>query len=65
MSGKIELELIEEYVYAGERRFRFRIKGTNIILNVEAEDVESGLKKAVDMIRKLKIIERLKELKSQ
>ncbi|OYT48519.1 MAG: hypothetical protein B6U85_02485 [Desulfurococcales archaeon ex4484_42] len=65
MSSKIELELIEEYVYAGERRFRFRIKGTNIILNVEAEDVESGLKKAVDMIRKLKIIERLKELKSQ
>jgi len=65
MSSKIELELIEEYVYAGERRFRFRIKGTNIILNVEAEDVESGLKKAADMIRKLKIIERLKELKSQ
>jgi len=65
MSSKIELELVEEYIYAGERRFRFRIKGTNIILNVEAEDIESGLKKAVDMVRKLKIIERLKELKSQ
>ncbi len=65
MSDKVELELVEEYVYARERRFRFRIKGTNIILNVEAEDVESGLKKAVDMIRRLRIIERLKELKSQ
>jgi len=61
---EITLELIEEYEYAGEKRFRFKIKGTNIIINVEAENSESAAKKAVKMIRMLKINERLKELTS-
>ena len=62
MSEKIELELIEEYVYANEKRVRFKIKGTNIIVNVSAETLEEGVRKALQLIRNLKVVERLKEL---
>ena len=51
----IELELIEEYIINNERRFRVRIKGTNIILNVSAETLEEAAKKALDIINKLGI----------
>ncbi len=57
MSKEIELELIEEYVYLGERRFRFKIKGTNVIINVKAESVEKGVEKALEIIRKIKLDE--------
>ena len=61
MSKEIEIELIEEYTYLGEKRFRFKIKGTNIIINVKASNLEEGAKKALEIIRKVRLEEALKK----
>ena len=53
----VELELIEEYTYAGQHRFRFKVKNTNIILNVAAESLDEGVKKAVELLKKLRLFE--------
>ena len=53
----MELELIEEYTYAGQRRFRFKVKNTNIILNVAAENLDEGVKKAVELLNKLRLFD--------
>ncbi len=50
-----ELELIEKYEIGGQQRFRLRIKGTNIILNVEAQSEEEALRKAAELMVKLKM----------
>ena len=52
MSKELVLELIEEYEFAGQHRMRFRIKGTNVIINVSASSIEEGVKKAMEIIRK-------------
>jgi len=54
----VELELIEEYIYAGQHRYRFRIKDTNIVLNVAAENLDEGVKRAVELLKKLKLFEK-------
>ncbi len=61
MSVSIDLELIEEYELMGEKRFRFRVKGTNIVINVSAENVEEAKKKALELARDLGV-ERVLEL---
>jgi len=55
-ASNIELELVEEYTYYGQHRFRFRIKNTNIIINVAAEDVDEGIKKTVEILSKLGLL---------
>lgn len=49
----IELDLVEEYLYAGEKRYRFRIRGTNIVINVRADSVEEGIERAVELLKKI------------
>lgn len=49
----VELDLLEEYVYAGERRYRFRVRGTNIVVNVRADSIEEGIERAVEVLRKV------------
>ncbi len=49
----VELELIEEYVYAGEKRYRFKVRGTNVIVNVRADSVEEGIERAVEVLKKV------------
>jgi len=51
------LELIEEYVYAGQHRFRFKVKNTSIILNVAADNLDEGVKKAIEIVNKLGLLE--------
>ncbi|MEB3845114.1 MAG: hypothetical protein LRS48_05495 [Desulfurococcales archaeon] len=46
MGGCGKLEIVEEIVIAGSRRFRVRIGGTNIIINVSAGTPEEALEKA-------------------
>jgi uncharacterized protein YpuA (DUF1002 family) len=53
----LELEVIEEYVIDGIHRFKLRIKGSNIIFNVSAEDLEEAVKKVIDMMKSLKLIQ--------
>jgi hypothetical protein len=49
------LELVEKYELLGERRFRFRIKGTNLYINVSAENEDEALKKAMQMVKELEL----------
>ncbi len=51
MSDEVVLELVEEYIIDGEHRFKLRIKGTKLILNVTAENLEEAVKKAIPMIK--------------
>jgi hypothetical protein len=51
LAEEIELELIEEYELMGEKRFRFQVKGANIVINVAAENVEEARKKALELAR--------------
>ncbi len=49
----VELDLLEEYVYAGEKRYRFKVRGTNIVVNVRADSVEEGVERAIEVLRKI------------
>lgn len=46
MAGDYDLEIIEEYVLLGEKRFRVRVKGSQIVVNVTAGSREEALEKA-------------------
>ncbi len=63
MSERLELELIEEYELLGEKRFRFRVKGTTIVLNVSAGSREEAERKALELARELGIESILSMLK--
>jgi hypothetical protein len=54
MSSKdLELEVIESYKLMGEPRFRVRVKGTRMVINVHALNEEEALKKARKMLEDL------------
>ncbi len=56
MSDKIdkyELEVVESYKMLGEPRFRVKVKGTNIVINVHASSEEEALKKAREILNDL------------
>ncbi len=55
-SNTVDLEIIEEYVIEGQRRYRVRLKGTNIVVNVEAQNDEEALRKVAELMVKLKMI---------
>ena len=49
----VELEIIEEYLLEGDRRYRVRVKGARIILNVSAGSPEEALEKATRLYKKI------------
>lgn len=49
----VELDLVEEYVYGGEKRYRFKVRGTNIVVNVRADNVDEGVEKAIEVLKKI------------
>ncbi|GEM_PF-743034 len=54
------LELVEEYILHGERRFRLRLQGTRLVINVSATSLEEAVKKAsriLERIRASKLLE--------
>ncbi len=53
----LEFEILEKYELLGEKRFRVKIRGTKIILNVSAENNEEALRKAKELVRKIKLDE--------
>ncbi len=55
-SNTVNLEIIEEYIIEGQRRYRIRLKGTNIVVNVEAQNDEEALRKVAELMVKLKMI---------
>jgi len=56
------LEVVEHYTLLGEHRWRIRVKGTRITLNVAADSAEEALEKARDMLERVGLAELLKRL---
>ncbi len=56
MSGEdFSLEVVEEYELLGEKRYRLRIAGTSIYINVAASSQDEAFRKAREMIRDLEL----------
>lgn len=64
MSEEFSLEIVEEYELLGQRRFRVRVKGTSLYVNVAAESREEALEKARRMIKDLELDKVVKEVLS-
>ncbi len=60
-----EIELVEKYTSNGQPRFRFRIKDTNIVLNISATNEEEAWIKVKNLISQLKINEIVEEVKKR
>ncbi len=63
--SEFEFEYIEEYEVLGEKRFRLRIKGTNIVLNVGAHSMDEAIRKANELVRELEIDKFVKILRQK
>ncbi len=61
----MELEVLEEYSVAGEKRFRILVRGTNIILNVKAGNEEEALTRARELAEKMGLPEFLDSIKAR
>ena len=48
----------------GEKRFRVRLKGTNIVFNVAANDAKDAVERAAELARKLEIDKVLEKIRS-
>jgi len=59
------LEVIEHYTLLGEHRWRIRVKGTRIVLNVAADTLEEALSKAASMLESTGLMELIQELRSR
>jgi hypothetical protein len=57
-----ELEIVETYELLGEKRYRLRIKGTSIYINVAASSEEEAYTKAKKMIEELELTKLAKAL---
>jgi len=56
---RIEFELIEEYYYAGQHRYRLKVKETHIIVNVAADSLDEAVEKAFEILRSSGVLENL------
>ena len=62
-SQLLSLEFIEEYTLpTGERRFRFRIKGTSIYINVTASNRDEAYSKALNLAKEVGLDKLLQEM---
>lgn len=55
MDIKELVELVEEYTCGTQPRYRFRVKDTNIVINIEAGSREDAWNKVVELFEKLEI----------
>ncbi|NPA05140.1 MAG: hypothetical protein GXO09_03480 [Crenarchaeota archaeon] len=60
-----DLEIVEEYELLGEKRYRLRVKGTNIVINVAASTPEEAVKKALQVAERVQLDTFLEKLKKQ
>ncbi|RLG89140.1 MAG: hypothetical protein DRO15_01265 [Thermoprotei archaeon] len=56
MSNELELEFLGSYrvLGLGEKRWKFRVKNSNIYINVSAPTFEEAVKKAIRIARKIR-----------
>jgi len=59
------LELVEEYTCGSQLRYRFRVKDTNIVLNITANSIDEAWSKAIRMFNELRINEVVEEVKKR
>lgn len=50
MISKNELKVVEVYELFNEKRYRIRVEGTNIVINVSATSEEEALRKALSIL---------------
>jgi hypothetical protein len=63
--SKNDLNIIGEYEFFGEKRFRICVKGTNIIVNVKAVNEQEALTKALQILSQVGLTnESLNELRN-
>ncbi|MCS7112304.1 MAG: hypothetical protein N3D82_05860 [Ignisphaera sp.] len=62
----IELTLVDVYRYEGlpGKRFRFRVKGTRVYINVLADELDEAVKKAEEIVKRLELDKYLIEKES-
>ncbi len=59
----VELEFVEEYTLPnGEKRFRFRVKGTSIYINVSASNPDEARQKALKLVKDIELDKVLREV---
>jgi len=62
---KEDFRIIEKYLFLNQTRFRVQVRGTNIVFNIQADNEDEALEKAVDLARKAglsrEIIDKIKE----
>jgi len=60
-TGEVEFEIVEVYLLDGQKRFRLRVKNTNIIVNVAAESPEEAGEKAAALLERSRVLSYLKK----
>lgn len=53
MGRTADLEVVDEYEVMGEKRFRVRVRGSNLVLNVSASTANEALTKARKLLERL------------
>lgn len=53
MGRAADLEVVDEYEVMGEKRFRVRVRGSNLVLNVSASTANEALTKARKLLERL------------
>jgi len=62
--GDLELEVVEEYVLLGQKRFRIRVRGSRLYVNVAASSRDEAISRAREMLERLeawRVLRRLDE----
>ncbi len=57
---RVEFELLETYVLDGVRRYRLRIKGTKLVVNVAASSEEEAIREALRLLERSRILDALR-----
>ncbi len=61
-----DLEILEVIILMGEKRYRVRIKDTNIVFNVHADDKDEAIGKTMELIKRVGLTDEvLSKLKSR
>lgn len=63
VSSDFELEVVETYELLGEKRYRVRVKGTIIYVNVAANSEDEAKMKAVEILKSMELDKVLKSIK--
>ena len=57
----VELVIEDHYILENDSRYKVRVKGTNIIVNVSASSEDEALEKAMKLLEKSRLTEVLRK----